>query len=145
MKIYTIGFTRKSAEEFFGILKKNDIDLLIDIRLNNVSQLAGFTKSDDLKFFLKTLNGCDYVHEVTLAPTKDILDSYKKKIISWGQYEKQYKILMEKRGTYKRISDKYKDYQSICLLCSEPEPSHCHRRLLAEMIAAEFDISITHL
>ena len=85
MKIYTIGFTRKSAEEFFGILKKNDIDLLIDIRLNNVSQLAGFTKSDDLKFFLKTLNCCDYVHEVTLAPTKDILDSYKKKIISWGR------------------------------------------------------------
>ena len=95
VSIFTIGFTKKNAETFFNKLKNAGVKKIIDIRLNNVSQLAGFAKRDDLKFFLRELCNCDYRHEPLLAPTKEILDGYKKKKIDWIQYEKQFVKLMK--------------------------------------------------
>jgi uncharacterized protein (DUF488 family) len=98
MEIYTIGFAKKKAEEFFGALRRNGIKRLIDIRLNNTSQLAGFTKRDDLQFFLKEICGANYLHEPLLAPTPDILISYKRKKINWQEYEKRFLDLMAERN-----------------------------------------------
>jgi len=135
MKLFTIGFTKKSAKEFFELLTNNDIKKLIDIRLNNVSQLAGFSKGNDLKYFLKELCGIQYSHNVNLAPTKDILDDYKKKKITWSQYEKSFIDLLDHRN----INDDLINYLEreiggVCLLCSESTPENCHRRLVAEYI-----------
>jgi Uncharacterized conserved protein len=149
LKLYTLGFTKKSAKQFFEVLGKNNIQKLVDIRLNNVSQLAGFTKGADLKYFLGKLCNIQYVHNVSFAPTKDILDDYKKKKISWDQYEKRFNELLSQRkidgGLIKDFSI---ESEVICLLCSEPTSENCHRRLVAEFIKREFpdsDIEIVHL
>lgn len=134
MIIYTIGFTQLSAEMFFTKLKENEVEVLVDIRLNNTSQLAGFSKGDDLKYFLKELCSIKYSHEVLFAPTKQILDDYKKKKISWENYVDRYIELIQKRDFYKTFREKYSNYSRVCFLCSEPVASMCHRRLLAEEI-----------
>ena len=142
--LYTIGFTKKSAEEFFSLLKANKIKTLVDVRLNNVSQLAGFTKKDDLKYFLKEICSIEYVHEPAFAPTKEILDAYKKKNILWFQYEEDYKLLLKQRGVEHLIKDK--DLDMACLLCGEPTAENCHRRLLAEYLRdKKNNITIKHL
>src|ERR1035441_5140336 len=98
MKIFTIGFTKKSAEVFFSRLKTSGVKRLIDIRLNNVSQLAGFTKKDDLKYFLRVICEIDYFHLAELAPTAEILGPYKKtKSGDWDLYERQFLSLMQNR------------------------------------------------
>ena len=146
MQLFTIGFTQKSARVFFELLKKHNIDLLVDIRLNNESQLAGFTKGSDLEYFLKEICNCTYKHCDEYAPTKEILDNYKKKIITWEDYEIQYKNLMNNMSTYKKFTDKYSTYQNVCLLCSEPTAEFCHRRLLAELITTEnIDVKVKHI
>lgn len=135
INIYTIGFTQKTAEQFFTILKNAKIDCLVDVRLNNVSQLAGYTKSLDLKYFLKEILNIEYRHSTMLAPTKDILDGYKKGKISWNDYEIKYLDLISKRHVEKDfIKFLPKNSQNICLLCSEVRPDNCHRRLLAEYL-----------
>lgn len=142
--LYTIGFAKKSAEEFFAILKLKHIKALIDIRLNNVSQLAGFTKKKDLQYFLKEICNIEYVHRPDFAPSKDILDDYKKKMISWAEYEIKYLSLLSER----QISTKIEPDQlnMSCLLCSEPKADKCHRRLLAEYLRdAKKNIIIKHL
>ena len=146
MNIYTIGFTKKKASEFFGLISKNKIDLLLDIRLNNKSQLAGFTKGDDLSFFLKYICGCSYIHCIEADPSKELLSDYKKGKISWNNYEKIFFKLMQDRKTIEKISLKYKNYTNICLLCSEEKPDMCHRRLVAELWK-KFDgnINIFHI
>jgi len=142
--LFTIGFTQKNAEEFFTILKAAQVKTLIDIRLNNNSQLAGFTKKEDLKYFLKEICGISYKHFLECAPTEDILDGYKKKAISWEQYECKYNDLIEKREVAEKLLAS--DLHMACLLCSEPKPDKCHRRLLAEYFRKRFsDISICHL
>lgn len=135
MNLFTIGFTKKTAEQFFETLKKNEVEVLLDIRLNNKSQLAGFTKGDDLKYFLSEICHCEYRHCLEFAPTKEILDAYKKKQITWDEYENQYITLMNKRAKLFGFADRFSAFSNICLLCSEPTPEQCHRRLLAEMIA----------
>jgi len=148
MKIYTIGFTKKSAQEFFDILKKKNISRLIDIRLNNASQLAGFTKGPDLKYFLKELCEIDYIHDKDLAPTKEILDDYKKNKITWLQYEDKFNDLLTKRSITNKLKNYLNKSGDICLLCSESTPEHCHRRLVAEYFNKLFpnlDIEIVHL
>ncbi len=144
MKIFTIGFTKTSAEQFFNRLKQPGLVRLIDARLNNVSQLAGFTKKNDLKFFLREICKIDYVHLPELAPTKDILDAYKKNGGDWAVYEKQFLALLAAR----RIEDKV-DKSLIdggCLLCSEATPEHCHRRLVAEYLQDKWgNVEIQHL
>ncbi len=132
MNTFTIGFTKKSAEDFFSYLRQNNVVRLIDVRLNNVSQLAGFAKRDDLRFFLSEICGADYLHVPDLAPTKDLLDAYKKKNIPWVQYEDQFLNLMAKRNI-ERIIDR-STLDRGCLLCSEHEPHHCHRRLVVDYL-----------
>lgn len=146
MTLYTIGFTQKSAERFFGLLKENEVQMLVDIRLNNRSQLAGFTKGDDLGYFLKEICQCGYAHCDEYAPTKEILDDYKKKRISWEGYVDRYLPLMERLGAAERFLTRFGSWERVCLLCSEPTPEQCHRRLLAELICArEPSIKVKHL
>lgn len=144
IKIFTIGFTKKNAKTFFTGLKKAGIKRIIDIRLNNVSQLAGFAKKDDLKYFLKELCSCDYIHLPQLAPTKELLDGYKKKTINWMEYEKQFIKILQSREAHSLLS--VYDFDNSCLLCSEPTPEKCHRRLVAEFLQKHSNnVEISHL
>ena len=144
IKLYTIGFAKKNAEAFFGKLMEAGVEKLIDIRLNNISQLAGFTKKDDLIYFLKKICDCDYAHIPQLAPTKEILDAYKKKEISWSKYEQRFKDLLNSRKAHTLLGSS--EINMTCLLCSEPTPEKCHRRLVAEFLKNHFKgIEITHL
>ena len=146
MNLYTIGFTQKSAEQFFGLIKENGIDIVIDVRLNNTSQLAGFAKEQDLKYFLHALCQCAYRYCAEYAPTKEIMDGFKKNHMPWDTYVVQYTHLMKERGDYTGFVAKFSSYQNICLLCSEATAERCHRRLLAEMIAEGHDeIRILHI
>lgn len=131
MRIYTVGFTKKSAEEFFTLLENKGVKRIIDVRLNNSSQLAGFSKGVDLNYFLKKIAGIEYIHRTDLAPTKEILDAYKKKSISWEQYETRFLALLEEREPQIRET---RLFDEACLLCSEELPERCHRRLVAEYI-----------
>lgn len=143
--IYTIGFTKKSAETFFNFLKQSNVKTLIDVRLNNVSQLAGFAKRDDLKFFLTELCDAEYVHLPELAPTKDILNAYKKGDMPWEVYEDKFLNLMGKRNIERSIKPTFLDHG--CLLCSEHEPHLCHRRLVVEYLNqhSDLDLKVKHL
>ena len=144
IELFTIGFTKKNAETFFRKLEKAGVKKIIDIRLNNVSQLAGFAKKDDLAFFLRELCNCGYRHEPLLAPTKEILDGYKKKKIDWSEYETQFAKLMKNREVHTLISPEELD--KACFLCSEPTPEKCHRRLVAEYLKSHLkNIKISHL
>jgi len=144
MKIFTIGFTKKSAEMFFGRLKASGAKRLIDVRLNNVSQLAGFTKRDDLRYFTTALCNMDYVHLPLLAPTSDILDAYKKHKGDWGLYERQFLDLMRERRIEEMASREMVD--GGCLLCSEEKPHYCHRRLVAEYLKEKWgNVEIEHI
>lgn len=145
MKVYTIGFTQKNAETFFNFLRLAKIQTLIDVRLNNSSQLAGFAKSNDLKFFLKEICGAEYVHFPELAPTKDILNAYKKGDISWDIYSDRFINLMAQRHVERLIKPELFDHG--CLLCSEHEPHLCHRRLVVEYVNkhSNLDFKVKHL
>ena len=144
MTIFTIGFTKKSAETFFTRLINAGVKRLVDVRLNNVSQLAGFTKKDDLRYFTKAICNIDYVHLPDLAPTKDILDAYKKHKGDWGLYERQFLDLMRSRRVEEKTSQELMD--GGCLLCSEEKPHHCHRRLVAEYLKEKWgNVEIEHI
>ena len=146
MTIYTIGFTKKTANEFFSLLKEKNIDLLIDIRLNNKSQLAGFTKGDDLKYFLKEICNCNYDHCEEYAPTKEILTAYQHKDINWTEYEKHYKKLINDRGCHIGFVTRFTPHKKVALLCSETTAEKCHRRLIAEMIReADPNLIVHHI
>jgi uncharacterized protein (DUF488 family) len=144
MIIHTIGFTQKSAERFFGSLVAAGVKRIIDTRLHNTSQLSGFAKQDDLRFFLENIGSIEYQHEPLLAPTNDILDQYKKKAISWSQYEDAYVKLIRERGIQSKLTPAA--LADACLLCSEAEPHHCHRRLAAEFLRDHWqDVQIHHI
>ncbi len=146
MKIFTMGFTQKNAQQFFGLISRNKVELLIDVRLNNHSQLAGFTKGRDLEFFLKNLCNCRYEHNIVFAPTKEILNNYKKQQISWEDYVVQYNELLEKRSVENIFIKKYAGIDRVLLLCSEPTAENCHRRLLAERLKEYIsEIEIIHI
>jgi uncharacterized protein (DUF488 family) len=144
IKLFTIGFTQKSACEFFTNLKDAGVKRVVDVRLNNNFQLAGFSKKEDLGYFLKEISGIEYVHLPELAPTQDILDAYKKHKGDWGIYERAFLDLMAQREIEKRIQPDI--LQHGCLLCSEHLPYHCHRRLVAEYLNAKWGgIKTQHL
>jgi uncharacterized protein (DUF488 family) len=144
LKLFTIGFTKKSAETFFGLLCETGVRSVIDVRLNNSSQLAAFAKRDDLRFFLKAIGGIDYKHMPELAPTADILDEYKKKGQEWAAYEKRFTKLMSDRRLETLLSKE--EAHLTCLLCSEEKPEHCHRRLVAEYLKGKWgELEIVHL
>ncbi|QTC41323.1 DUF488 domain-containing protein [Bacillus sp. V3] len=140
----TIGFSKKNLRQFVELLESNNVDKLVDTRLNNTSQLSGYSKKDDLEYVME-LRNIEYVHEPILAPTDDILKAYKKKEITWETYEKRYIDLLIERNIKDKI-DEIIGNKTICLLCSEHKPHHCHRRLLAEFINEySKDINIIHL
>ncbi len=144
VNLFTIGFTQKSAETFFTTLKQAGVKRIIDTRLNNVSQLAGFAKKNDLQYFLKTLADIEYLHILDLAPTKDILDEYKKNKGDWSIYEQKFLHLIETRKIEKKVTPEQLD--GACLLCSEAKPHHCHRRLVAEYLNGKWgNVKICHL
>lgn len=143
MKLYTIGFTKTTAEHFFDRLKRSGTTKLVDVRLNNVSQLSGFAKRDDLKFFAETICAIGYRHVPKLAPTKEILDDFKKRKGDWSEYESKFLDLMAERKIEELNKD---DLDGGCLLCSEDKPHHCHRRLVAEYLNDKWgDVQIVHL
>jgi uncharacterized protein (DUF488 family) len=144
MKLFTIGFTKKSAESFFSKLKHAGVKSLIDIRLNNVSQLAGFAKQDDLRYFSKAICNIDYIHLPDLAPTKDLLNAYKKSQGDWKLYERNFFNLMKMRRIEDKVPRELLD--GGCLLCSEDKPDHCHRRLVAEYLKEKWgEFEIEHI
>jgi uncharacterized protein (DUF488 family) len=145
MKLFTIGFTKKSAEVFFTLLRDAGVKRIVDVRLNNVSQLAGFSKKDDLRYFAKVICNIDYIHIPDLAPTAGILDPYKKgKHNDWDLYQQQFLELMHARKIERTLSPDLLD--GGCLLCSEESPHHCHRRLVAEYLRDRWeDVEIVHI
>lgn len=145
MNIYTIGFTQKKAEQFFKLINSGNIDTLLDVRLNNVSQLSGFAKRDDLRFFLKELCSVEYIHVPDWAPTKEILNAYKKKEMSWELYEDKFLNLMARRNIEKDINPDI--IENSCLLCSEHKPHLCHRRLVVEYLneTTNLELKVKHL
>lgn len=143
MKLFTIGFTKTSAEAFFSRLSRARVKKLIDVRLNNVSQLAGFAKKDDLKYFTKSICDIDYEHIPELAPTQIILDEYKKSKGTWSNYAEKFLSLMAIRKI-ENIDRSRLD--GGCLLCSEDKPHHCHRRLVADYLKEKWgDVEVEHL
>jgi uncharacterized protein (DUF488 family) len=144
LRLFTIGFTHKSAEQFFSLLQRAGVKRVVDVRLNNVSQLAGYSKRDDLRYFLRAVAGIDYVHLPDLAPTREMLDAYKKDKADWADYERQFLALMADRNVEDAVAPQLRD--GDCLLCSEHEPDQCHRRLVIEHLAAHrIDVEATHL
>ena len=144
MRIHTIGFTKKSAERFFSLLKGSGARRLVDVRLNNVSQLAGFAKTDDLAYFLREVCGMGYVHVPLLAPTQDMLDRFKKLKGQWNTYETEVLALMRQRAIETNVTREIMD--GGCMLCSEDTPERCHRRLVGEYLRDKWgDVEIVHL
>lgn len=144
MRLFTIGFTKKDAQTFFGLLLDHKITRVIDVRLNNESQLAGFTKKQDFSYFLRKIGNIDYMHMPIVAPKETTLKRYKKKEISWSDYEKEYLETLNERKVVNYFDESILAHS--CLLCSEPTPDNCHRRLLAEHLKEKFNtIDIIHL
>ncbi|HMF75565.1 MAG TPA: DUF488 domain-containing protein [Bryobacteraceae bacterium] len=144
MKIFTIGFTKKPAEVFFSRLQQAGVKRLVDVRLNNVSQLAGFAKREDLRYFCRAICGIDYLHLHELAPTQDMLDAFKKQKGDWDLYARRFLDLLGERRIEETISRE--TLAEACLLCSEELPKHCHRRLVAEYLREKWDsVEIEHI
>lgn len=147
MNIYTIGFTKSSAEHFFSRLIKSNIEVVLDVRINNTSQLAGFSKYPDIEYFLKSIANIQYMNDINFAPTESILKDYKNKDISWDDYEKRFAVLMDERNIEEYIKKNYDIAlkKNVCLLCSEDKANKCHRRLIAEYFNKAFGNNIIHL
>ena len=146
MNLYTIGFTKKTAEAFFSLIQYSGVDMLIDIRLNNNSQLAGFSKGNDLEYFLSAICGCKYTYDELFAPTKDLMDGMKQKSISFDEFQAAFRKILDSRKAAEHFVNEYQSIGSVCLLCSEEVPDKCHRRIVAEYLADKLQgISIIHL
>ena len=146
MAIYTAGFAEWTAERFFGELKAHSVSHLVDVRLNNVSQLAGFAKKKDLEFFLKTICGAEYMHEPILAPTSDLLKEYRSKKITWDEYGKFFLELLKERKVESVLSQDLLRGTPV-ILCSEHRPEFCHRRLALDYLGSHWGINgvVVHL
>jgi uncharacterized protein (DUF488 family) len=142
--IFTIGFTKKSAQQFFSLICSSGAKRVVDVRLNNVSQLAGFSKRDDLEYFLRQICGVGYLQQPELAPTRELLAEYRKRKGDWQTYERGFLELMRQRRIEELIPRHV--IEDGCLLCSEDQPHHCHRRLVAEYLRDRWgDVEIVHL
>ncbi|MXX52917.1 MAG: DUF488 domain-containing protein [Dehalococcoidia bacterium] len=144
-KIYTIGFTGKAAREFFDLLNSTDAKYLADTRLNNNSQLAGFTKKGNIEYFVQNLTDMEYVELPLLAPEKEMFQQYRKDA-DWELYESRYNQLLMRRSAAETIDRNLLD-NGVILLCSERTPEKCHRRLAAEYLKANGfpQVEILHL
>ncbi len=145
MEIYTIGFTQTTAERFFKRLADAGVRRLLDVRLNNTSQLAGFAKAKDLAYFLHELVGASYEHEPRLAPTRELLDEYRKRKGDWSTYQARFLELLGEREIEKTLA--ISDFQTpTALLCSEATAERCHRRLVCEYLVGRWpDVHPVHL
>jgi uncharacterized protein (DUF488 family) len=144
MRLYTIGFTRKSAEYFFTRLRRAGIRTLVDVRLHNTSQLSGFTKKEDLPFFIKEICKAGYLHLPELAPSEELFQARKHENMAWPPYEKRYLNLLRQRAVETALTPEALD--GGCLLCTEDDPRHCHRRLAAEYLQAKWPgVEVVHL
>ena len=143
--LFTIGFTKKSAEHFFILLRNNGVKQLTDIRISNSSQLAGFAKGKDLEFFVKEICHIPYRHIADFAPSKELLDQWHKQEVTWKEYEKIYIQLLKDRDILRKYG--IKAFDGSCFLCSEDTPEQCHRRLLAEYLQehSSEQVKIIHL
>lgn len=144
MELFTIGYTKKSAEKFFGIITDNKIEIVADVRLYNSTQLAGFSKSADLQYFLKKICGCNYIALKQLAPNPSLFENYKNGKTTWNEYEKIYNKFLDTQANL----DFFYAFKNkrICILCAESTPEHCYRRLIAQKISKTYDnVKITHL
>ena len=142
--LFTIGFAGKSAEQFFTILKEAGVQRLLDVRLHNSSQLAGYTKRNDLPFFLQSIVGAGYLHLTQFAPTKQLLNGYKKGEYTWQEYEQEYANILHRRQPHRTLNPN--EIEGGCLLCAEPTATQCHRRLAAEYLQQVWpSITISHL
>ena len=145
MRLYTIGFTQKPAERFFGLLREHGIDRLVDVRLRPDGQLAGFAKQGDLRYFLANLVGCDYRHRPELAPSDEILSAYRTDR-DWERYVRRFEALMDERGVPASLDRELFAGRTCCLLCSEAMAERCHRRLVAERLARSWGgVEVVHL
>ncbi len=145
MQLFTIGFTKKSAERFFSLLRDNEVQRLVDIRLRPGGQLAGFAKSDDLAYFLRELANCAYTYLPELAPSEEIRSAYRKDH-KWPIYAQRFEALMDERRIPLALDRALFEQERCCLLCSEATPQQCHRRLVAERLARDWgDVDIVHL
>lgn len=145
MRTFTIGFTRKGAEAFFGLIRAHEIERVIDVRLSNTSQLAGFARRDDLRFFLRELCDADYLHAPVLAPDDGLFRAYRGRKIGWPEFEARFIDLLGRREIEREFVPS--DLDGACLLCSEPTAHHCHRRLVADYLNERWDapIEVRHL
>lgn len=144
IRLYTIGFTGKTARRFFELLEQNQVKKIIDARLNNNTQLSGFAKGKDLEYFARRLADIGYEHELKFAPTQELLANYRQKKISWDEYTKEYLQLLADRNVREEVNTD--SLHHSCLLCSEQSPEKCHRRLLAEYLQkVKPEIQIIHL
>ena len=144
MRVSTIGFTKKPAQRFFGLLRDAGVKRVVDVRLNNASQLAGFAKRDDLAWFLREIGGVDYTHVPVLAPTQELLSAYRKADVDWHTYELRFLDLMRERRIEETLDRALLD--EGCLLCSEDQPHQCHRRLVVEYLREHWgNIDVVHL
>lgn len=145
MNVTTIGFTNKSAEKFFRLLRSAEVRRVLDVRINNISQLAGFAKKNDLKYFLSEILGAEYLELRDLAPEKEMLKRYQKKELSWDSYAQEYIELLAKRRVENNLDIGL--FDRGCLLCSEDKPHHCHRRLAVDYLNSRWDnaLKVTHL
>ncbi|MBQ4023051.1 MAG: DUF488 domain-containing protein [Prevotella sp.] len=143
--IFTIGFTKKSAEQFFQLLRDNNVKKLVDVRINNSSQLAGFAKGKDLDFFVREICHIPYQHLTDFAPTKELLDKWHKQEVNWSEYEAIYTSMLKARDVLRKYG--IKQFDQACFLCSEETPENCHRRLLAEYLQEHSpeEVRIVHL
>lgn len=143
--VFTIGFTKTTAERFFSRLQSAGVKKIIDVRLNNTSQLSGFAKSIDLEYFLKKIAGIEYIHIPLLAPTNDLLSTYKKNNGLWDDYANSFTKLMSVRKIEEKLD--YSLFANACLLCSEAEPHFCHRRLVCDYLNDQWSnsMTVTHL
>jgi uncharacterized protein (DUF488 family) len=145
MDVYTIGFTQKTAAQFFESLRQTGIRQVVDVRLNNVSQLAGFSKRDDLKYFLRAVCDAAYVHDLRLAPTQELFDGYKKGMWPWEDYAQRFLAVLRERRIEEQLDRHLFDVPTV-LLCSEATAEHCHRRLVIEYLQSHWGgITVTHL
>lgn len=143
-KIFTIGFTGKPASRFFELLENNGVTKIIDTRISNSSQLSGFAKGSDLRYFAKRISNISYEHHLEFSPTKELLGLYRSKKVTWDEYAVQYVNLIQSRNVTEQI--KIEDYDNCCLLCSEHTSEKCHRRLLAEYLQSHYpNVEIIHL
>ncbi len=145
MEIATIGFTQSTAEHFFERLRAAGVRRVLDVRIHNTSQLAGFAKAGDLAYFARVIAGASYEHDTRLAPTAEMVSTYRAGRQPWEWFEAQFGDLMKARDIPTILDRRPFEERKTVLVCSEPGPERCHRRLVAELLQEAWEAEVEHL